>query len=211
MLKHRKPIKKLAFALSLAALLVWCAFGTGTSLAWFQDESNVVKNVINMAEFDLELSYKVGDTYTSVEGASTIFDPNALYEPGYTEVACLQITNNGTVPFNFKTAVAVSNFRTAHNVFGSEFYLQDHLRYGVVFADTEAQLEAILATREDAIAIADTPLDNYESTVRQLDDGQSVYMAIVVHMPTDVSNVANYEDHSPLVELMLVATAEQLK
>ena len=99
MLKHRKPIKKLAFALSLAALLVWCAFGTGTSLAWFQDESNVVKNVINMAEFDLELSYKVGDTYTSVEGASTIFDPNALYEPGYTQVVYLRVDNAGGVDF----------------------------------------------------------------------------------------------------------------
>lgn len=211
MLKHNRPIKKLAFALSLAALIAWCAFGTGTSLAWFHDESNVVKNVINMAEFDLELSYKTGNTYESVEGVSTIFDPTALYEPGYTEVVYLQITNNGTVPFNFKTAVAVSNFRTAHNVFGSEFYLQDYLQYGVVFADTEAQLDAILASREDAIAIADTPLDNYESTSRLLDDGAAAYMAIVVHMPTDVSNVANYKDHSPMVELMLVATAEQLK
>lgn len=211
MLKHNRPIKKLAFALSLAALIVWCLFGTGTSLAWFHDESNQLKNVINMAEFDLELSYKNGSNYDSVEGVSTIFDPNALYEPGYTEVVYFQIANNGTVPFNFKTAIAVSDFRPAHNVFGSEFHLQDYLQYGVVFADTEAELDAILADRASAVAIADTPLDNYESTVKQLADGAVTYMAIVVHMPKDVANVANYQDYSPMVELMLVATAEQLK
>ena len=56
MLKHNRPIKKLAFALSLAALIAWCACGTGTSLAWFHDESNVVKNGI-ISEDLIEQAY----------------------------------------------------------------------------------------------------------------------------------------------------------
>ncbi len=212
MIKQNKYVKKIAFALSVAMVLVWSFLGTGTSLAWFADTSDPVKNIINVADFDLQAFYKTGEGYKSVEGISDIFKKDALYEPGYVEVVYLKIVNDGTVPFNFVTTMAIKDYRTAINHYGDEFKLQDYLQYGVLFADTEAELDTLLATREQAKAVATEPFDHYESQEAKLNASSEIYMAIVITMPEQVQNDANYvSEDPPEVELMLIVTAEQLK
>ena len=137
----RKNYKKIALCLSLVLVAIWCILGTGASLAWFVDTDEEVKNVFHFAEFDLEVSHRTEDgSWEKVEQGTKIFDDEALYEPGYVQTVYLKIENKGTVPFDFKTAVSVTDYTVATNVFGQSFQLYDYLRFGLATADTEPAL-----------------------------------------------------------------------
>ena len=207
----KKPYKKIALVLSLCAILLWTVLGTGASLAWFTDTSEKVTNIFHFAEFDLEVSYRQEDgTYAPLDGQTKLFNDQALYEPGYTQVVYLKVENRGTVPFDFKTAVSVTDYTVATNVFGQHFQLQDYLTFGFVTAPTEAGMDAQVARRSQAAAIATHKLNNYATDAAALGAGETVYMALVVRMPERVGNEANYRgDTVPKVELGIIVTATQ--
>ena len=208
---NKRRGSRIAMAISLVILIVWAIMGTGTSLAWFADEDDVV-NVINFAEFDVEAEYRMENgNWETIDAATTIFDPNALYEPGYVQVVYLRVTNKGTVPFDFQTAVTVTDYTLALNVFGQKFPLQKYLTFGLTpTVATETEMDALVADRDQARAYALEELSNYSSEVAELKAGETVYMALVVQMPKEVGNVANYRgDTIPRVELGLIVTATQ--
>lgn len=210
-MKKKRTYKRIALTLSLCLILLWSILGTGASLAWFADTSPEVNNIFHFAEFDLKVSYRVAkDTYRELDGQTKVFDEQALYEPGYVQVVVLKIENEGTVPFNFNTAVNVTDYTPAINVFGQSFNLQDHLTFGVVSAETEAQLDAQIATRKQAMAHANMPLNNYSTDVAALDAKDEAYLAIIVCMPEEVGNEANYRGTDvPEVELGVIVSATQ--
>lgn len=203
--------KKIALSISLVLILIWGVLGTGASLAWFSDTDEELKNVFHFAEFDLEVSYRDDDgNWKKVQQDTNLFNDEALYEPGYTQVVFLKIDNLGTVPFDFKTAVSVTDYTLATNVFGQTFQLQEYLLFGLDTANSEAELDALVATRDLAREVAKMPLNNYETKTAELGAKSTVYMALVVHMPETVDNVANYRgDVIPRVELGLIVTATQ--
>lgn len=209
----RNKYKKIALCVSILLIAAWCILGTGASLAWFVDTDEEVKNVFHFAEFELEVSHRLEDgTWEKIEQDTKIFDDEALYEPGYTQVVYLKIENKGTVPFDFKTAVSVTDYTLATNVFGQSFQLQDYLKFGLTTADTEEELFEKVATRNLAKELAVMPLSNYSTETASLDAKGTVYMALIVRMPEDVANMANYRsDVIPRVELGLIVTATQQK
>ena len=208
--------KKIALCVSLMLVAIWCILGTGASLAWFVDTDEEVKNVFHFAEFELEVSHRTEDgSWEKVEQGTKIFDDEALYEPGYVQVVYLKIENKGTVPFDFKTAVSVTDYTLATNVFGQSFQLQDYLKFGLTIADTEAELYELVATRDLAKEVANMPLnhyyeDDYITDQMELGAHETVYMALIVRMPENVTNVANYRgDVIPRVELGVIVSATQ--
>lgn len=208
-----KTYKRVVLTLSLCAILIWTILGTGTSLAWFTDTSDDVRNIFHFADFDLEVSHRLDDgTWETIDGKTDIFDDEALYEPGYVQVVYFKVENKGTVPFNFYTAVSVNSYTTATNVFGQRFNLHDYLKFGVAIADTEENMDKAVENRELAKKIAATKLSNYETNVATLEAGATSYMALVVRMPEEVNNVANYRgDDIPRVELGIIVRADQIK
>lgn len=208
--------KKIVVGISLLLVMMWCVLGTGASLAWFVDVDEEVKNVFHFAEFDLEVSHRLEDgTWEKIEQDTKIFDDEALYEPGYTQTVYLKIENKGTVPFDYKTAVTVSDYTLATNVYGQSFQLFDYLKFGLTTAKTEAELDALVATRNLAREVANMPLNHYYeddfTTVQsELGAGETIYMALVVRMPEEVDNAANYRGNDiPRVELGVIVTATQ--
>lgn len=212
MAAKKRPYKKIALAVSLCMLILWSIMGTGASLAWFVDTSPEIKNVINVAEFELNVYHRLDDgSYEPVSDETNVFDDEALYEPGYTQVVYLKIENAGEIPFNHQTAVVIRESIKGTNVFNNTFALQDYLKFGLVTADTQQDLEAKLATRQQAQAIATEPLNQYHSEISRLDAGKSVYMALVVYMPESVGNDANYRGTPvPQVKLGIGVTATQI-
>lgn len=211
---YKKTYTRVALILSIVIMVTWALMGTGTSLAWFTDTDEEVKNIFHFADFDLEVKYRTEDgQWKTIEGATELFNDEALYEPGYTQVVYLQVTNKGDVPFDFKTAVSVTDYTEATNVFGQKFHLQDYLRFGLTPAvGTEAEMDAMVDNRASAKAYATVPLSNYATDAAPLAAGDMVYMALVVQMPEDVDNVANYRGAViPRVELGLIVTATQQK
>lgn len=208
----RKIFTKTALVLSACLMILWCVLGTGSSIAWFVDESPEVKNIFNIGEFDLVVSHKTENGYEEIKDDTEIFDDEALYEPGYVQVVYLKIENRGTVDFDYNLSV-IPNLDTvvmAKNVYGKDIYLPDYLKFGVVFADSEAELQQMIATRTMAKEQATDPLSTYTSEAENLEADGVKFAAVIIRMPEEVGNVANYRgDTPPSVELGVIVKAVQ--
>lgn len=206
--------RRIALILSLCVITAWALLGTGTSIAWFKDTTNDLNNIFHFADFDIEVYQRLEDgTWDTdpIDSTTKIFNDEALYEPGYVQVVYLRVDNKGTVPFDFKTAVSVTDYKTAKNVFGQDFNLQDFLLFGVGTYFTENEMDAELENRDAARKIATTDLSNYSTETAELAAGESAYVAIVIHMPETVANEANHiKNEIPEVELGVIITADQI-
>ena len=209
----KRIYKQIALSLSLCALIVWCILGTGASLAWFTDTSPEINNIFHFAEFDLVVSHRLTDgKWEEVDSQTKIFDEEALYEPGYVQVVYLKVENKGTLPFEFYTAVNVNGCIEATNIFGQKFMLQDYLKFGLTTANTEDEMKNSIPNREKAVEISDMPLHNYSTDTAILSPGETKYIALIVRMPEEVGNVANYRGNTvPKVELGITVKADQIK
>ena len=209
----KTPYKRIALVLSLCALLIWAILGTGASLAWFTDTSPEINNIFHFGEFDLVVSHRLTDgKWEEVNDKTKIFDEEALYEPGYVQVVYLKVENKGTIPFEFYTAVNVNGCIEATNVFGQRFMLQDYLKFGITTADSEDAMKNNVPDRNAAVKLTDMPLHNYDTETAVLEPGATKYIALVVRMPEEVGNVANYRgDTIPEVDLGITVKADQIK
>ena len=207
----KKSYKRIAFALSLCLLVIWGILGTGTSLAWFTDTTPKIKNIFHFAEFDLEVSHLLDNgEWEIVDEQTKIFDEEALYEPGYVQVDYLKVKNKGTRDFKFYSSVNVNDCTVATNVFGSSFFLQDYLKFGVTVNYNENDMLNGVSDREVAKELAYMPLHNYHTDTAVLKPQNEAYIALIVRMPEEVDNVANYRgDVKPNVELGITVKATQ--
>ena len=214
-MKNRKWTKA-ALAFSACLFILWWALGTGATLAWFSDHDSV-RNQFQVGLLKLNVEYR-NDTvpeYRPLEGPSKPFTDDALYEPGYTQVVYLKIDNLGDLDFKYKLAVTVDNFETGTNIWGEPIYLPNYLRYGVVFGRTEAEVQQQLADRLSAKNQAPNhwgALDTWsEVSPYTFKVGEaSHYAALIIHMPEEVDNAANYRGFDvPRVELGITVFAQQ--
>ena len=180
------------------------------------DSAPGIKNNFIVPELDLKVSYKndVVTEYTVIESDTKVFSDRALYEPGYTQVVYLKVENAGEVDFTYKISVNVSNYVDSINVYGQKLHLPNYLRFGVLFGAEEAEL-----TRQLAQSSAEEEMDQLSSklnTYAKVDDvvvkaGQTRYIALVVYMPEEVGNEANFRSDvgAPVVELGITLYAQQ--
>lgn len=211
---NRNKRARRAMIVSFCLMLMWIFLGAGTTIAWFTDTTTAIRNAFHIGELELEVEYKNQDMteYALLAAESPVFSEHALYEPGYTQVVYLRVGNIGTVDFDYKLAVDCRSYVDSVNVFGGRLHLPAYLRFGVVFADSEPELE-----RKTAQALAD--LELLEEVVlnqyAKVDDvtvavGTHRYAALIVWMPETVGNEANYRsDTTPMVELGLTVFAQQ--
>lgn len=211
--KINKLHKKIAMVLSLCLLIVWMFLGTGASLAWFSDSSPEINNIFHFADFKLEVSHQLANgSWESIDGKTDVFDKEALYEPGYVQTVYLRVKNTGDRNFKFSTAVNVNGCSVASNVLGGTFKLQDYLKFGITVSDTLEEMKNSVSDRQKAAKIANLPLQSTATEPAKLAPGQEAYIALIVRMPEDLNNVANYRGNTiPKVELGITARAEQIK
>lgn len=209
-----KQFHKKAMAVSLCLMLMWAVLGAGTTIAWFTDTTSTIKNAFLVGEMELDVFYKNDrmTDYAPVDSETAVFRDDALYEPGFTQVVYLRIENNGTIDFEYKLSVDRHSYVDSVNIYGGKLHLPAYLRFGVVFAATEPELE-----RKTAQALADQQLlqalalNQYS----KLDDAPvpvdgERYAALIVYMPEEVGNEANYRGADvPTVELGLTVFAQQ--
>ena len=211
-----KKWTKVALAFSVCLFIAWWALGTGATLAWFSD-SDTVRNEFRVGLIDLNVSFRndIVEEYTPLQGTTKAFNDEALYEPGYTQVVWLKIENGGEVDFKYKFAVTVENVIRGQNAWGEEIYLPNYLRYGVVFGETEEQVKQQvkdrLTARDNAPndwAMLDTWTDVSPYIFEAGEDPH--YAALIVFMPEEVGNAANYRGFAePKVELGITVHAQQ--
>ncbi len=204
--------KQLALVLSLCALVVWCIFGTGASLAWFTDSSPDINNIFHIADFELVVSHLLTDEkWERIDNKTKIFDEKALYEPGYVQIVYLKVENLGERVFKFRMGVNVNGYVEGNNVFGQRFMLQDYLKFGITIADSEEEIKNKVSNRSKICKIADMPLHNYDTESTILSPNAIKYIALIVRMPEEVDNIANYCGNDiPKVELGITVKADQI-
>ena len=213
---HRKKWTKGALAFSAFLFVLWWALGTGATLAWFSDVETV-RNQFQVGLLNLDVSYKndIVTDYTPLKGATEVFYDEALYEPGYTQVVYLKIENNGNVDFNYKVAVTVKDFTNGKNAWGEEIYLPNYLRYGVVFGESETDLQAMVKDRLESRTHAANDwgmLGTWsEVSPYTYEVGETAhYAALIIYMPEEVANAANYRGFVvPQVQLGITVFAQQ--
>lgn len=216
----RKRYNKIGLSVSLCLLLVWGLLGMGTTLAWFSDSSEQVRNQFYFGTLDLDVYYRDGGKWLPVEGDTKVFNDRAFYEPGYVQVVYLKVVNNkerSTMPFRYRFAVDVESAVIAKSVLGNDIYLPDYLKFGVMYADSEIAIDREVAKlagdRDFAGRTGNYPLNTYA----QGDDvvipvGGERYIALIVRMPEEIGNEANYRGSVvPEVQLGLTVTASQLQ
>lgn len=219
---RKRIATKAALALSVCMLILWAVLGTGSTLTWFVDSTPTIRNTMTIPELDVEVEYKNDRTpnYQHLESEKAIFNDQAIYEPGYTQVVYLRITNKGDIPFQYKLSVSATDYNFTTNVLGGTFCLPSYLRFGVIFGADETELNT--KTRALAQNVADqdmveTLVDWKEqrlSTYSEVDSvtvqpGETRYAALVVYMPEEVGNEANYRGEAPWVKLGVSVYAQQ--
>ena len=219
-----KKATKTALCVSIALLILWSLLGAGASLAWFTDTVNDVRNQFIIGPADIRVSYYSlvpNPTYDFRELLPTttdLFDDQALYEPGYTKVVYLKIENNG-IPVDFKVCVTANSWVDGRNALGNAIHLPSYLKFGVLVDNNLTDLTAAVNAvggRADARDIAALDMEDYEnlnhysSNSASLGANETKYAAIVVYMPEDVGNIANYTaDNQPSVNLGVTVLASQ--
>lgn len=207
---------KAALALSACLFVLWWALGIGATLAWFKD-ADAVRNEFQFGQLKIDVSYRndiVAD-YMPLEGATKVFYDEARYEPGYTQVVYLKINNVGDMAFNYKIAVTVEDSDIGKNAWGEDIYLPNYLRYGVVFGKTEADVQKLVKNRLEAKNHAANDwgaLGTWsEVSPYTYDVGEEAhYAALIVRMPEEVGNAANYRGFQiPQIKLGIMVVAQQ--
>lgn len=188
----------------------------GSTFAWFTDSVTSGNNKIVAGNLDVELEYRNQEgAWNPVTEATKLFQEDALWEPGHTEVVYLRVKNAGTLALKYQLAVTVAHETTFTNAFGkTDCRLSDYLVFGKVESDTEI---AKYATREEAWAAAGDTLGLSDYTKEaELYPAETEgkpseqYVALVVYMPTSVGNEANYRgDVIPSVDLGMNLVATQ--
>ena len=207
------PYTKAALIFSLCLMILWALLGTGATIAWFTSSPETARNSFQVGMLDLNVSYKndVVTEYTPMGPDTAVFNDQALYEPGYTQAVYLKIENGAQVAFQYKLSVTMNSYTDSIAVGGGELRVPDYLRVGGGFGATEAELTRALA-RENALQDMEVYcLDTYsQMDTVTVEAGQTRYAALVVYMPEEVDNAANYRgDVVPAVELGVEVYAQQ--
>ncbi|MBQ1272551.1 MAG: hypothetical protein IIY12_03545, partial [Clostridia bacterium] len=106
-----KKNTKRALLASALSLLLCVSMLVGTTYAWFTDSVTSANNVIQSGTLDVVLEYKTNwaDDWAPVDGNTKIFKEGALYEPGYTEVVYLRVSNPGSLALKYLLSFNIEN------------------------------------------------------------------------------------------------------
>lgn len=178
--------------------------------------------------------------WKNVDEYSKLFIDNALWEPGHVEVAYVKVANLGTLALHYNFRAYPFNETGSISVLGNQFKLSDYLMAAAVelHADNNGGYPTF-ETREDALEAATAPivLGNLDVIVTgDLYPTQAAYdtvvetgthpgnvpevrtpnekaYAIVVWMPEEVGNEANYDKaggkNAPTIDIGFVIEATQ--
>ncbi len=200
---------KRALLLSALSLLLCVSMLIGTTYAWFTDSVTSGNNKIVAGNLDVVLEYKNdwNDPWTVVEETTKVFDQNALYEPGYTEVVYLRVSNAGSLALKYKLMVDIASEKGSTNVLGDPFKLSEHLQIGSYVQDeyvggfnyADILMPSMFGSRKSALSnVTLNKISEADSVVAVdrpvfADDESAQVLALVLTMPTTVGNEANYD------------------
>lgn len=189
-LKKMLLVSALLLVLALTSLI-------GTTFAWFSDSTGSDINKIISGNLDVGMNYWNGENDEFLDASNvSLFNNDALWEPGHMEIAYLEIENLGNLSFNYMFAVYPTEEVPGYRKDGSRFYLSDYLTYAIIEYDVATQGE--IASRDAAIdLISEIGMGiSRESLIYgTIHPGSNSHrLALIVYMPTTVTSTqANHD------------------
>lgn len=209
---------KRALLTSVLALVLSLAMLAGSTFAWFTDTASTGVNRIVSGNLDVGLQYwgvgKDGKkTWLTAENSEDLFDKNALWEPGYTQIVYLKVENNGNLALTYAMQITPVHETVGVNVDGEEFKLSDYIKFGWMKFTVDGDGTPVALDREAAQTGVGDGAQLGKTLHRQaeqpMEAGAEELVALVAWMPEDVGNEANYSTVQPTIELSLKVLATQ--
>ena len=127
----------------------------GTTFAWFTDTASTGVNKIQAGNLDVKLMYSTDMVeWKEATDQTKLFDDNALWEPGYTQVVYLKVVNAGNLALKYEAGFS-KNYTSnrGKNVNGDWYRVDNYLKIGTAetttkFANREDVWSAIAATEK---------------------------------------------------------------
>lgn len=209
-----RNLRKYAVLASIVLVMVWIFLVSDASLAWLTHTTPTDRNSFTVGEMDLKVEYQNQkmDDYAPMAEDSVVFDEEALYEPGYTQVVYFKIINDGNVPFDYQIEVNAIGHQDSVNVYGETLHLPRYLKFGIITAEDRPALDRKIAQAEASLDVLDLYPLGYRSDIRfHVAENEMEHAALIVCMPKEVGNEANYRkgEKSPAVYLGITVYAQQ--
>ena len=191
---NNKKATKRALLTSIMALVMCVVMLVGTTFAWFTDTASTGVNKIQAGNLDVKLMYSTDMVeWKEATEQTKLFDDNALWEPGYTQVVYLKVVNAGNLALKYEAGFS-KNYTSnrGKNVNGDWYRVDNYLKIGTAetttkFENREDVWSAIAAT-EKTLA-KDVMLTNDWVTLKAREESKP--FAVAIYMPTSVGNEAN--------------------
>lgn len=209
---------KRALLTSVLALVLSLAMLAGTTFAWFTDTASTGVNRIVSGNLDVGLQYWGVDengqkTWLTAENSEDLFDENALWEPGYTQIVYLKVKNNGNLALTYAMQITPVHETVGVNVDGEQFKLSDYIKFGWTTFTVDGVGAPVALDREAAQTGVGDGAQLGKTLHRQpeqpMEAGAEELVALVAWMPENVGNEANYSTVQPTIELSLKVLATQ--
>ena len=197
---NTKKATKRALLTSVMALVMCVVMLVGTTFAWFTDTASTGVNKIQAGNLDVKLMYSTDmQRWTEATEQTKLFDDNALWEPGYTQVVYLKVVNAGNLALKYEAGFS-KNYTSnrGKNVNGDWYRVDNYLKIGTAetttkFENREDVWSAIAATEKTLSK--DVMLTNGWITLEAGEE--SAPFAVAIYMPTSVGNEANASKNRP--------------
>lgn len=203
---------KRALVSSVVALIVCVSMLIGSTYAWFTDSVSSNNNLIKSGNLDVEFKYSTDmQTWNDVTQSSNIFMTNTLWEPGHTEVVYLSVKNIGSLDLKYQLGINIVSETGSINKNNEPFKLSQFISFGIKDPATavfQTAAEAISAVESGAKKIS----EGYTKAAELEAETDASVIALVVYMPTTITNEANYKtgEAIPQINLGLNLVATQL-
>ena len=185
---------KKALLMSVLSMVLCVAMLVGMTFAWFTDTASTGVNKIQAGNLDVELRYSTDmQTWKEATDQTKLFDDNALWEPGYTQIVYLKVVNKGNLALKYEAGFS-KNYTSnrGKNVNGDWYRVDNYLKIGT------AETETAYTSREDvwsAIAATEKTLAKdvmlTNDWIKLNPKEESKPFAVAIYMPTSVGNEAN--------------------
>ncbi len=200
---------KRALLASVLSIVMCLTMLIGSTFAWFTDTATTGVNTITSGNLDLVVEYlDENGAWTEVDENTKLFK-EGLWEPGYTDVAYLKLSNNGSLALKYQLTANVTDEDEGTNVNNVSFKLSDYIQFGQVESNTEIAEYATREAAQNAVAGKTAPLKSYTKEGALNANGDAAYIALVAYMPTTTNNDANHNGDAPSIKFGVNVIATQ--
>ena len=135
---NRKATKR-ALLTSVMALVMCVVMLVGTTFAWFTDTASTGVNKIQSGNLDVKLMYSTDMVeWKEATEQTKLFNDNALWEPGHTQVVYLKVVNAGNLALKYEAGFS-KNYTSnrGKNVNGDWYRVDNYLKIGTAETETK--------------------------------------------------------------------------